>query len=129
MSDILHYHYTPWGYVTFEKPRDKYQYYTQAFIGGLLPPVGAYHNARDSISYMDDYLSNRGFDYDYIKYPTKTPGYAGVSAFGSAVRSVSRNVESLYASDKRDRMRYDKERAYRNGQKRGFLDGRYYYSR
>ena len=75
-------HYTPWGYFTYEKPQDRSQYIAQAVIGGFIPPVGAYHNARDSLSYMDDYMSNRGFDYDQIKYPTRTPGY-GVSSIGS----------------------------------------------
>lgn len=122
-------HYTPWGYFTYEKPRDKTQYYAQSVVGGFLPPVGAYHRLRDDMAYMDDYLKNRGFDYDYIRYPSRTAGYSGGAFFGSGLRSVSKNVTSLYQSDKRDRMRYDKEQAYRRGQKRGFLDGRYYYSR
>lgn len=111
-------HYTPWGYITYEKPRDRTQYYAQALVGGFLPPVGAYHNARDSLAYMDDYMNNRGFDYDAIRYPSRTVGYAGVSAFGHGIRSVSRNVESLYSPDS-PRSRRQTERV-----RRAFNDGR-----
>lgn len=114
MSDWFN--YTPWGYFTFNKPRTRTQYYAQSFIGGLLPPVGAYHRARDDMAYMDDYLKNRGFDYDYIKYPSRTVGYAGVSGLGSGVRSVSSNVTSLYSDNKR----------WKKRMKGAFEDGRYY---
>lgn len=122
-------HYTPWGYFTYEKPRDRIQYLAQSIVGSVLPPVGAYHTYRDNMAYMDDYMRNREIGYDDILYPSRTAGWSGGSALGSGIRSVSKNAFNLYQSDKRDRMRYDKERAYRNGQKRGFLDGRYYYSR
>lgn len=115
-------HYTPWGYFTYERPRDRTQYIAQGVVGGFLPPVGAYHRMRDSLAYMDDYVTNRGVDYGDFKYPSLTTGYSGVSSAGASLRTVSRNVESLYKTSS-----YDK--GYRAGQKRGFLDGRYYYSR
>lgn len=116
--NVPHWKYTPWGYFTFNKPTTRTQYYAQAFVGGLIPPVGAYHNARDSLAYMDDYMNNRGFDYDYVKYPSKTAGYSGVSALGSGVRSVSRNVESLYQNNERRKKRYNSD------MRRAFYDGR-----
>lgn len=107
--NVPHWKYTPWGYITFNKPKTRTQYYAQSFVGGLLPPVGAYHRSRDDMAYMDDYLKNREFNYDYIKYPSKTVGYSGMSGFGSSLRSVSSNVTSLYS----DGLRWKKRKRAR----------------
>lgn len=80
-----------------ELPKSRDQYYTQSFIGGAVPLIGGYYNARDSVAQMDDYIRNRGLSYANIRYPSKTIGYSGVSSFGSSSMSfISSNVSKLY---------------------------------
>lgn len=69
------------------------RYIMEAVIGGAIAPVGAYYEARDSMKWMDDYVSNRGLSYSDIKYPALTRGYR---AIGAGVSFVSSNIKRLY---------------------------------
>lgn len=89
----------------YDPPSSRGQYYTQAFLAGFSDLYRGYTSARDNTAYMDDYLKNRGLDYGDVRYATNTPGWSGGSALGRGVRSVSRNVESLYTNGKRRKER------------------------
>lgn len=105
----------------YDAPESREQYYTQAFFSGFSDLYRGYTSARDNTAYMDDYLKNRGLDYGDIKYASRTPGWSGGSALGHGVRSVSRNVESLYTSGvKKKRMNQAQiRRAYYMGRMAG----------
>lgn len=89
-----------WRYPTWQDvssmPTDRESYFWQAFLGGLIPPLGAYYSARDSVHYMDDYMSARGLSYSDIRYPSMTTGYQGVSSLGGSLNFVSDNIMRLY---------------------------------
>nr|WCR62164.1 MAG: hypothetical protein [Smacoviridae sp.] len=75
---------------------DSNAYFYQSFFGGMIQPLGAFYNARDSSKYMSDYLRNTGLTYRDIKYPTRTAGYSAGSSLGSSVLFVSSNIKRLY---------------------------------
>lgn len=81
-----------------EQPKSETQYSVQSFLSGLSPLHNGLYSYRDNMSYMRDYLNQRGLDWSDIKYPYRTDGWSGGYALGSGVRSVSRNVTSLYGS-------------------------------
>lgn len=70
--------------------RSKYVWDT--FVRGL-PVIGSIYQTKDNLAYMDDYLENRGMDYDDILYPSRTSGAQGV---GGSMNYVSKNIEKLY---------------------------------
>lgn len=71
---------------------DRDIYYAESMLSAL-PFFGSFYQARDKVSYMDDYLDNRGLSYGDIKYPSMTAGYQGVSGLANYVSS---NIERLY---------------------------------
>lgn len=86
---------SPWSGL-LKRPESRKEYYTQSFLGAVFPPLGKFYSARDSMAYMDDYMSNRGIDWSDVKYPSRTVGWSvGNDAF-SAVNYVSSNLHRLY---------------------------------
>lgn len=84
----------------YDSPTSRNQYYAQAFLSGFSRTMAGYYNARDSVSYMDDYLNSRGMGYDDVKYASRTPGWSGGASAGATVTGVSKNVMDLYASSR-----------------------------
>ena len=66
-------------------------------IGGGLPFVGGIIRSMDNITYMDDYLRNRGMSYSSVRYPNRTLGAQGV---GASLNFVSDNIVRLYGADR-----------------------------
>ena len=71
-------------------------YILSSVVAGL-PVVGSIYRAWDSVSYLDDYIGNRGMSYGDIRYPTMTGAFGSVSKASSGLMNfVSSNVERLY---------------------------------
>lgn len=72
------------------------KYYFESLMSNV-PVVGGYFRARDSVRYMNDYLTNRGLSYEDILYPSMTTGFSGFAAGTSGILNyVSSNIERLY---------------------------------
>lgn len=101
------------GYI-FGRPTSETQYSIQSLLSGLSPIHNGLYSYRDNMAYMRDYMSNRGLDWSDVKYPYRTDGWSGGYSVGAGIRSVSRNIETLYGSGRP---------AYRP--KRGYTDSMY----
>lgn len=84
------------GWYFYDTPRDRTQYRIQSWLSGMSPVMDGYYRNRDNMAYMDDYMRNRGVSWSNVKYPSRTVGWSAGSSAGHTVRSVSRNVTSLY---------------------------------
>lgn len=74
---------------------DRQMYQIKSFVASL-PVFGDFMRYRDNMSYMDDYLRNRGLSYSDIRYPTRTVGFG---SYGGGLNYVSKNVERLYSDE------------------------------
>jgi hypothetical protein len=74
-------------------------YILSSAVAGL-PVVGSIYRAWDAVSYLDDYIGNRGLSYGDIRYPTMTGAFGAVSSASSGLMNfVSSNIEKLYSND------------------------------
>ena len=67
------------------------EYMARSMLTGV-PVLGDFLKAQDRMAYMDDYLRNRGLNYNDIRYPTLTMG----GSMGGMVSYVSSNIRRLY---------------------------------